>query len=1019
MKKIMKNNYFLRTVFTLLLCGFFSMSYAADWYISSAGNDTTGDGSMGNPWATFSKAHTDASSGDVINVSGMILFSTDVTLTKNITVQGTSNLSDGFDGQGGTRFIQTAGFNLTMSNLKLTNGLSAGNGGALLLSGGVVNITNVNFDSNKAKFGGAIYAAAGTITIDGCSIQNSDNTAILLSKGGAIYVTPTAALTLNVNNTLIKNNKTITEGGALYYVDTAAPFASNITFANCALVSNTCGGTTLGGAVYISNTLLTAPLNLSFINSTICKNTAGGTAAGAILIGNAFANSSINLINCTVTENTCLVNGTGSAGIRVLTAVTTNNGVVKIYNSILENNYYPNTLTNTSNYTTDFAWQGEGFLVGTKLIIENSIIGRPMSATNAKWLVATNSFPTSKYNYVSASSGNVTDSYIAKFGTFNTTTNSYPLLNTSLAIDYGLKSFLTSLVPSISTDQIGASRSLTNGKCSAGAIEFSAPASEKIWKGISSTDITIPSNWYADQTASNTDYIVIPKGKTNYPLFSSDFTISGSLIEVGAKLFVAEGKVLTNSGTITNSGSLILKSSATGTASLVSSSSVANVQQQRYLSSNQRGWRMLSNPLSSTTFTALATDSNITLGTSFTGEYLTDTNTWTSTDGTVAMDTQKAYKVFVTGLTGEAPDYVTGPSNVTVLVKGTAASAVPTAINTVANQYYLIANPYTAPVSVAAIIAASTGLSNSVSYYDPTKTATDVKVKAGGYNAFTISGAAGSATDIVLPPMGTIFAQASSAGSIAIPQSAIFTGTPLQVGTYNHKTAQAKAASKTLKVIVSSEGINYDTVALQFKTVGDASSNIDFGKLPNAFLDVYILEGTQKRAISELELVAQNIPLGITSTLQKSFSLKVAENSIPSGYEAVLIDNVLNTTTVMTQGTNYDFVIDANPASQGDARFAINLKTSGTLSVVDATLDSKIQLWPNPAQGYVNIINGQNEKEGTSKIEISTVNGQLIHSQKLNPGTTTTIQTNGWAAGVYFLKASNKGAQTTKKLIIQ
>lgn len=507
---------------------------------------------------------------------------------------------------------------------------------------------------------------------------------------------------------------------------------------------------------------------------------------------------------------------------------------------------------------------------------------------------------------------------------------------------------------------------------------------------------------------------------------ANDFLNNNNLvINSGTSLTIPSGKVLTvsgvvtNNGTITNNGSLILKSNATGTASLVSSSSVANVQQQRYLSSNQRGWRLLSNPLSSTTFTALATDSDITLGANFTGEYLSDTNTWTSTDGTVAMDNQKAYKVFVTGLAGEAPDYLTGPSNVTVLIKGTAANTVPTSIITVANQYYLIANPYTAPVSVSSIIAASTGLSNSVSYYDPTKSTTDVKVKAGGYDAITVSGAAGSATDIVLPPMGTIFVQASSAGTIAIPQSVIFTGTPLQAGTYNHKTAQTKVISNTLKVVVSSEGIIYDTVALQFKTVGNASSNIDFGKLPNALLDVYSLAGTQKMAISELELVAQTIPLGITTTLQKSFSLKVAENSIPVGYEAVLIDNVLNTTTVMTQGTNYDFIIDANPASQGNARFAINLKNAGSLSLKDATLESKIQLWPNPAQGQVNITNGQNEYDGTSTIEISSVNGQLIHSQKSNPGTTTTIQTNGWAAGVYILKASNKGAQTTKKLIIQ
>ena len=989
MKKIMKNNYFLRTVFTLLLCGFFSMSYAANIYLSSTGVDTNDGLTPGAPVATFGQAYSIVGSGETIFVSGMVNAFTETVLTKNVIIQGTSNSTDGFIGNNSARFISNAGFNLSLSNLKLTSfSLLTGNGGALLITSGSINITNVIFEANKASKGGAIGVAS-----------------------------PTLALTLNINNTLFKSNQSTLEGGAFYYTDGAIASLTNIiiTFKSCALVSNSCAGASIGGAAYINNTVANAALNLSFINSTICKNSAGGVSAGGFLIGNAFANSSINLINCTVTENTTGTSATAGSGMRVLSAVTTNNGVVKIQNSILENNYCPTVLTNTSSYTSDFAWQSEGFIVGTKLIIENSIIGRPMSSSNTKWLVATNSFPTSKYNYITASSGDVRNSYIAKFGTFNTTTNSYPLLSTSVAIEYGAQSFLSAV--GVTTDQIGTTRAFAGGFCTAGAIEHSLPVNEKIWKGITSTDATVASNWTYGAIPTATDFITITK-KTFDPVLGN-ITINGGLIETGAKLFVEEGKILTNNGTITNNGSLVLKANASGNASLVSTTSVANVQLQRYLSSNQRGWRMLSNPLSSTTFAALATSSNLTLGANFTGEYLPASNTWTSTDGTVAMDSQKAYKLFITGQAGEAPDYVTGPTNVTVKITGTAANTAPATIATTATQFYLVANPYTAPVSMSSIIAASSGLSNSVSYYDPTKTATDVKVKAGGYDAIPVSGAAGSSTDIVLPAMGTIFVQATSDGTINIPTSAIFTGTPLQAGTYNHKTAQAKVATNTLKIVVSSEGINYDTVALQFKTVGEASSNIDFGKLPNTFLDAYSLSGTQKMAISELELAAQIIPLGITSTLQKSFSLKVAENSIPVGYEAVLVDKLLNTIIVMTQGTNYDFVIDANPASQGNARFAINLKTAGSLSLVDATLDSKIQLWPNPAQGQVNITNGQNEYDGTSTIEISNVNGQLIHSQKSNPGTTTTIQTNGWAAGVYILKASNKGAQTTKKLIIQ
>jgi len=544
-----------------------------------------------------------------------------------------------------------------------------------------------------------------------------------------------------------------------------------------------------------------------------------------------------------------------------------------------------------------------------------------------------------------------------------------------------------------------------------------APSISKTWTGTSSTNHLDGSNW-ADGTAPlSTDFINIPTGLSNYPVISANTIVAGVGIASGATLTVNENIVLTNSGTITNNGNLILKSSALGTASLTSPTTVANVTQQRYLNSNQRGWRLLSSPVSTKTFSDLATASGITIGAGYTGQYNPVDNTWSIGTGYGNMATQQAYKVFITGLVGQAPTYLTGPSNVTFVNKGTATNTAPAAITTTAGQYYLVANPYTAPVSVSRIISASTGLSNTVSYYNPENGSTDVKLKFGGYNTPTVSGAAGSDTDVVIPAMGAIFVQASSAGTINVPKTAIFTGTPAQIATYSHKTAQAKVAlTNSLKVEVSSGDTYYDTVALQFKTIGDTGSNIDFGKLPNSILEAYTIVGTQKMAVSELELVAQTIPLGITSTIQKSYTFKVVENTIAAGFEAVLVDNVLNTNTVLVPGTNYNFAIDTNSASQGDARFSINLRAAGSsLGVNTNELEAKIQVYPNPSRGEFNI---SNTLEGAATIEISSLNGQLIHSQKLNSGTTT-IQTKSWATGVYILKATNNGVQTTKKLIIQ
>jgi hypothetical protein len=74
---------------------------AATIYTNSiSGNDSTGDGTSGSPYKTFTKAYTAASSGDTIDLTGTFTWTdadetldvatTGVTLQKNLTIQGQS-----------------------------------------------------------------------------------------------------------------------------------------------------------------------------------------------------------------------------------------------------------------------------------------------------------------------------------------------------------------------------------------------------------------------------------------------------------------------------------------------------------------------------------------------------------------------------------------------------------------------------------------------------------------------------------------------------------------------------------------------------------------------------------------------------------------------------------------------------------------------------------------------------------------------------------------------------------------
>ncbi len=588
------------------------------------------------------------------------------------------------------------------------------------------NVTYANVGVNMLFLGGS-GQNSGTIGFTG-SGATTINTTYFATGTGTLNVQKGYSITSTANGG--DWNTTTT------WVDGVVPASGDdVTIVGTATVNLTLSAAFSVGALNIKQggTLnVSSSSNATNITFTLGTRSPGSTIAGALLFdGTVFGGKTFG--NTTVTATGSVIE-TNKVSISVTAATAVTN-----YGTITTNTLAPTAATtNFHNYGTI---NGGGFSSASQGTFTN--------------------YSSGTLNFGGTIAGNINN-----YGTINATalSNSAPV---SKIINY-----------------------------STGVINFTG-------QSMSSTTMVL------DLTAAgNTVNYSLAGNQTIKPTTYSNLILSGSglknvaitttlTIPVGGTLTVNSGVTLNNSGivnnlgTITNNGDIVQKSSALGTGSLLSTSSINNVTQQLYLSNNQRGWRLVSNPLSSSTFATLATASGITIGTNFTGEYVSSTNTWTSTDDSATMASQKAYKVFITGLTGESPSYTAGtPSNVTLVNKGTAANTEPSTINTTEGQYYLVANPYTAPVSVASILAASTGLSATVSYYNPINNSTDPKVKFGGYDLPTVSGVSGSDTDVVLPPMGAIFVLATSNGTINVPKSAIFTGTPAQTGTYNHKTAQ-------------------------------------------------------------------------------------------------------------------------------------------------------------------------------------------------------------------------------------
>lgn len=233
-----------------------------------------------------------------------------------------------------------------------------------------------------------------------------------------------------------------------------------------------------------------------------------------------------------------------------------------------------------------------------------------------------------------------------------------------------------------------------------------------------------------------------------------------------------------------------LVSNASGTANVAGVDGVINsgsitgsVKVERYLN-NQRGWNLVGNPttnaISMSNLASLSsTPFDITYGVNNQSSKTYTSDTWAGiSSNATTMPFNTGIALFNRGIAGEGfqGSYTSGPSNVTLAVSGSLNLAQQTTLTT-ENNYYLVANPFAAPISLSVVLQSSTGLSGTVAYYDPSANSpANLQTMAGGYMIANPSGIPGDVNDVVIPSMGAFLVRANTAGSIVIPVSAIYNG---------------------------------------------------------------------------------------------------------------------------------------------------------------------------------------------------------------------------------------------------
>ncbi len=204
----------------------------------------------------------------------------------SITVPGSAGvtLTINASGNGDSAFVvngSAIGTSLSLNNLTLTGAATAGNGGAIDIEAGTVNLTNVDIKDGSAALGGAIYLASGSAFLTASGTTFSNNTA---SSGGAIYNNG-GQVTFSGGGNSFSNNQA-GNGGAIYNNRGTLSLGGVSFSGNSATVGDGGAIYTVGGTIDMGGTSFSG--NSATVNGGAIYNNGSSlsVADGGVFTGN-------------------------------------------------------------------------------------------------------------------------------------------------------------------------------------------------------------------------------------------------------------------------------------------------------------------------------------------------------------------------------------------------------------------------------------------------------------------------------------------------------------------------------------------------------------------------------------------------------------------------------------------------------------------------------------------------------------------------------------------------------------
>lgn len=329
--------------------------------------------------------------------------------------------------------------------------------------------------------------------------------------------------------------------------------------------------------------------------------------------------------------------------------------------------------------------------------------------------------------------------------------------------------------------------------------------------------------------------------------------------------------------------------------------------------------------------------------------------------------------------------------------------------------YNLVGNPYPSYLDWTAARANSSNLGSTMWY----------RTKTTGYIFATYNASGGQYTNQAtqfIPPMQAFWVYVNASGNGSSTTGTLSVTNDMrshESGSNRLKSPSYRNTAQQVLRLKVSNGTNDDETVVYFDSnAANGFDSYDSQKMSNGnpVPDIYTVVESQNLAINGMTSINPNqeIALGFKTDASNTFTIEATEvRNFDASTKIILKDNLLHSEQEITEGTSYSFISDPVAST---SRFSIIFKSGSiTTELKSSNNDNEVSVFKNAA--------GQMVVKCTTDIltpcaNISVYNSIGLKLENKLLTSTTTVLSELYPSGVYFVNVQAKGKTTTKKVVV-